>query len=66
MPDWKAKLRERLAGLRLPAAREAEIVEELAQHLEDFHAEAMSGGASVAEAERAVWSELSAGGRIEG
>jgi hypothetical protein len=33
MPDWKAVVRERLAGLHLNGAREAEIVEELAQDL---------------------------------
>jgi ABC-type antimicrobial peptide transport system permease subunit len=33
MPDWEAKIRERLAPLRLEPAREAEIVEELAQRI---------------------------------
>jgi hypothetical protein len=34
--DWKPHIRPRLASLRLSPAREAEIAEELAQHLEDL------------------------------
>ena len=30
MPDWKEEIREQLAGLKLPPAPEAEIVEETA------------------------------------
>ena len=33
MPDWKEHVRPRLSGLRLSPTREAEIVEELSQHL---------------------------------
>jgi hypothetical protein len=33
MPDWKSEIRRRLAGLKLEPAREAAIVEELAQYL---------------------------------
>jgi hypothetical protein len=36
MPDWKKEIRERLAGLLSPT-REAEIVEELTQYLEDSY-----------------------------
>ena len=35
MPDWKREIRHRLAGLNIEATREAEIVDELAQHFED-------------------------------
>jgi predicted permease len=52
MPDWKAVVRERLAGLHLNGAREAEIVEELAQDLEDRYGELRARGASEAEAQR--------------
>jgi hypothetical protein len=45
MPDWKPEIRERLAGLRLAPTREAAIVEELAQHLDDCYAESLRGGA---------------------
>jgi putative ABC transport system permease protein len=52
MPDWKAVVRERLGGLNLNGAREAEIVEELAQDLEDRYRELRARGASESEAER--------------
>jgi len=59
MPDWKPEIRRRLAGLHLSPTREAAIVEELAQHLEDRYAESRSGGATEAEATRAALAELS-------
>jgi hypothetical protein len=34
-PDWKDEIIWRLSPLKLPPTREAEIAEELAQHLED-------------------------------
>jgi putative ABC transport system permease protein len=60
MPEWKKEIGERLAPLKLAPAREAEIVEELAQHLEDQYAELSSGGAAPEEAYRAALAELSA------
>jgi putative ABC transport system permease protein len=59
MPDWKPEIRQRLAGLKLAPTREAAIVEELAQHLDDCYAESHSGGAPEAEAYRAALAELS-------
>src|SRR5262245_61179061 len=59
MPEWKDEIKNRLAGLNLAPAREAEIVEELAQHLEDRYAELLSGGAAAEEAYRAALAELS-------
>jgi hypothetical protein len=44
MPDWKSETRRRLASLKLEPAREAAIVEELAQYLEDCYAELLAGG----------------------
>ena len=58
MPDWQDEVRRRLSGLRLSPTRETEIVEELAQHLEDRHAQALRGGASAEEAYRAALQEL--------
>ncbi len=52
MPDWAQHVRPRLSRLRLSATREAEIVEELAQHLDDRWRELMAGGASPDEATR--------------
>jgi putative ABC transport system permease protein len=59
MPDWKAEIRRRLAGLRLEPTREAAIVEELAQHLEDCYAELLISGMTRAEACRQALAELS-------
>jgi len=52
MPDWKAIVRERLAGLGLRGAREAEIIEELAQDLEERYSELRTQGLPEAEARR--------------
>ena len=59
MSEWKQEIRERLASLKLEPTREAEIVEELAQHLEDRYAELLSCGATPEEAYRAALAELS-------
>ena len=42
MPDFKVEIRAQLAELRLPPVREAEIVEELSQHLAELYEEAMT------------------------
>ncbi|MET0624255.1 MAG: ABC transporter permease, partial [Pyrinomonadaceae bacterium] len=72
MPDWKQEVSARLSGLKLKPTREAEIVEELSQHLEDRYEQALAGGASEVEARRAVLQELTEGdllaqglGRVE-
>src|SRR5262245_46964048 len=59
MPDWKAEIRERLIGLQLAPTREAAIVDELTQLLEDYYAELLSSGVTSAEAERQTRAELS-------
>ena len=59
MPEWKDEIRKRLAELRLEPTREAEIVEELAQHLADCYVELRAGGATEAEAHAAALAELS-------
>src|SRR5215475_10289364 len=59
MPDWNQEISERLASLNLEPTREAAIVEELAQYLDDHHAELLAGGATEAEAERRTLAELS-------
>src|SRR5215831_17858113 len=46
MPDWRPLIRARLLSLRLDAARENDIVEELAQHLDDAYRELRAAGAS--------------------
>ena len=58
MPDWKDEIEGRLSALKLQPAREAEIVEELAQHLDDRYEELLQGGATKEEACRAALLEL--------
>ena len=58
MPEWKKEIRDRLADSKLEPAREAEIVEELSQHLEDRYAESLARGATPEEAYRAALAEL--------
>lgn len=59
MPDWKHEIRRRLTDLNLEPAREAEIVEELSQHIEDRYADLLATGATPEEAARAALAELS-------
>lgn len=59
MPEWKEELRQRLSGLRLAPADEDEIVEELAQHLEDVYERSLRAGATETEARQAALLELS-------
>ncbi len=59
MRDWSREVLRRLASLNLPPAREAEIVEEVAQHLEDRYQELVAGGATEDEARRVALEELS-------
>lgn len=49
---WAREVRARLSPLRLSPAREAEIVEELSQHLEDRWRELTAGGTSAGDATR--------------
>src|SRR5262245_18147753 len=65
MPEWKAEIKERLVRLRLEPTREAEIVEDLAQHMEDRYAELLSGGAAAEEAYRVALAELSESERLQ-
>jgi hypothetical protein len=59
VPDWKPEIRRRLANLQLEPAREAAIIEELAQLLADCYAESLSSGATEAEADQRTLAELS-------
>jgi putative ABC transport system permease protein len=58
MPEWNEEIRKRLASLKLAPTREAEIIEELAQHVEDRYRELLSGGATEPEAYRVTLEEL--------
>ena len=58
MPDWREEVRSRLASLRLQPAQENEIVEELAQHLEDVYERSLAMGLSASAAKRVALNEL--------
>jgi putative ABC transport system permease protein len=57
--DWKREIKKQLVGLKLAPVREAEIVEELAEHLEDRFAALLTEGLSSEQAQRVVLAELS-------
>lgn len=72
MTDWRAYVSERLGDLQLSPAREAEIVAELAQQLEQAYNAALARGASSTQAEAAAiaqfpdWRTLAADIRTSG
>ena len=59
MPDWKEEIKQRLSGLNLEPTREADIVEEISQHLEDRYAELLGSGDTPEEAFRTALADLS-------
>jgi putative ABC transport system permease protein len=58
VPEWKAEIYRQLASLRLEPARELEIAEELAQHMEDHYQELLAAGTATDEARRLTLAEL--------
>jgi hypothetical protein len=60
MPDFNLEIRAQLAGLGLSPVREAEIVEELSQHLEEEYERVLSCGTSDAGARKQVLEQLNA------
>jgi predicted permease len=66
MPDWKAEIREAIAVLNLEPMREAEVVEELSQHLHDRCEEMTVRGMSAQEAEFLLRAELNDGTLVAG
>jgi len=65
MPDFKTEVRERLSRLNLEPTREAAIVEEMAQHLEQRFEELVARGMGRATARDTVLKELKEGTRLE-
>jgi putative ABC transport system permease protein len=59
MPNWEKEIRRRLTRLKLAPTRESEIVEELAQHLDDRYQELLADGDSDTDAETLILAELS-------
>jgi macrolide transport system ATP-binding/permease protein len=64
MPDWTREIGRRLAALALRPEREAEVSEEIAQHLDDLYEELRAAGLTDDEAVRAALRELDATGGI--
>lgn len=58
MPDWKAIVRERLHDLHLQGTAEADLIEEIGEHLRDQYQELLSGGATEEEAYQRTISDL--------
>ncbi|HEY1304841.1 MAG TPA: ABC transporter permease [Vicinamibacterales bacterium] len=56
--DWRDEIRRRLIGVGLAPEREAEVVEELSQHLEDRYRELCLGGADEDRAIRDALDQL--------
>jgi hypothetical protein len=59
MAEWKDEIRRQLTGSNLEPAREAEIVEEMSQHLQEAYEELVTAGVIPVEAERRILAELS-------
>jgi len=58
MREWDEEISKLLASLKLEPAREAAIIKELSQHLDDHYAELRAGGATDEQASRAALAEL--------
>jgi hypothetical protein len=58
MPEWQSEILRRLAPLKLSPARESEIAEEIAQHLEDRYQELLATGQPESAAFRTAIDEL--------
>jgi predicted permease len=61
MPDWKDLVRRRLAPLNLAPGAEADLIDEVAAHLEDRYCELISSGAAPEDAYREVAAEFDRG-----
>ena len=59
--QWAREVRTRLASLHLSPTREAEIVDELTQHLAERYRELIAAGASPEAATRLALAEFSSG-----
>ena len=64
MPEWNDEIRDRLGNLRMDPEREAAIVEELSQHLDDRYAELRGQGLDDASARAQALDELHESGRL--
>src|ERR1051326_1682974 len=58
MTDWKSELRTRMESLHLNPSTETQIIEELAQHMDDRYRELCDSGIAEADAARHVLQEI--------
>ncbi|MGH7460311.1 MAG: ADOP family duplicated permease, partial [Longimicrobiales bacterium] len=58
MRDWRVEIERRLRGADLSSGSEADVIEELEQHLEDRYRELRQGGVEESEAVRVALEEL--------
>lgn len=58
MPDWRGLVRARLAGTGLSPTAEIDVVEELAQHVEDRYQQLVADGVADTEAQVNALCEL--------
>ncbi|HEY4491920.1 MAG TPA: permease prefix domain 1-containing protein, partial [Acidobacteriota bacterium] len=61
MPDWRQQIRASLTNLNANPAREAEIIEEISQHLNDRYQELLNRGATEESAYQTVMEEFNGG-----
>src|SRR5215472_11152075 len=61
MPDWSKEVKTLLACLKIEPTREADIAEEISQHLNDKYEELLAQGASEQHAEQTLKLELTTG-----
>ena len=61
---WARAVRSRLSSVSLSPAREAEIVDELSQHLDDRYQELIAGGSSPEEATRVALADFRSGDHL--
>jgi len=62
--EWRAEIADRLTSLRLSPAAEADLADELSQHLEDRFRELRLRGMTDTEARRVVLEELDGDGSL--
>jgi len=58
MPDWKKYIRDHVTSLSIPPEREAEVFEELAQHLQAAYEEAIAEGMAADQARTAALAQF--------
>ena len=66
MHDWRDELRQRLAGLNLAPTREAELIDELSEHLTEREASLLRNGTPPDEARRIALDEITDHEKLRG